>query len=93
MTDRPEYELIPEEEGAYRVAVPSKDGMTTFRLRMDDAPAVSDGRLGDDEASAHAVVAFLLDHQDAVDLPPIVEIEEVVAAYAGAVDEILARRN
>ncbi len=87
-----QIEIDTDGEGTYRVNVPSLDGPTQLTLRLVDAPGVSDGRLEDDEATARATVAFLLGHQDAADLPPMIHIGDVVAAYDDAIDRIEALR-
>ena len=62
-------------------------------LSLGEAAAVSEGRLGDDEATAVATIAYLLEHQDAADLPELVDIGDVVAAYPDAVERIAGLRG
>ncbi|HET7725493.1 MAG TPA: hypothetical protein VFK68_12690 [Propionibacteriaceae bacterium] len=76
--------------GQYRVQLPSRDGRVDVVLEMDDAAGVSDGRLQDNESTARATVLYLLTHQDPEDLPPRLELGDVVAAYPDAVDRIEA---
>jgi len=79
-------------EGGYWLRARSADGPVRCALLLDDAADLSDGRLADDEATARATAEFLLSHQDAADLPNIIQRDEVVGAYEDAVQEILDRR-
>jgi hypothetical protein len=49
--------------------------------------------MADDEATASAVMLYLLGRQDASDLPARVEIDDVLATYADAADVIAALRE
>ena len=80
-------------EGGYWVRAQSHDGPVRNALLLDEAEELSEGRLADDEATARATAEFLLSHQDAADLPGIVQLDEVLGAYPDAVDAILARRE
>ncbi len=80
-------------EGRYRASVPSLDDQAVVVLALGEAPRVTGGRLADDEATARATFAFLLQHQDGADLPGQIDIEQVVAAYDDAVDTIVALRG
>ena len=86
----PEMELESLGEGRFEVTTVSLDGQTSVTLRLDDVADLSDGALRPDEATARAVMLFLLEHQDAADLPPQVDGEQVLAAYDNAVQGILA---
>lgn len=88
-----ELEIVPQGEGEYRIRVGSLDGSTSLTLLLSEADEASDGRLGDDEATARAAIAYLLSHQDASDLPWRVEIADVIVAYPDAVDGIEALRT
>jgi len=79
--------------GQYRARIGSDEGPTTVTLTLGDAVEVSGGRLGDDEATAHATVVFLLGHQDADDLPSTLDLRDVVAAYPDAVERIAGLRG
>ncbi len=87
------FEIVSQGDGEYRVRVGSRDGSTTLTVLVGDAAEASGGRLGDDALTARAVIQFLLRHQDASDLPGRIEIEDVMAAYSDAVDEIEALRG
>lgn len=81
-------EITSLEDSTYSTRVASLNGETQLTLRLVDVDQVTDGRLADDEATARATFEFLLEHQDAADLPPQTEIEQVVAAYDNALDRI-----
>ena len=88
-----QIEIVERRDGEYRLRVGSFDGSTEVVLALGDAAEVSDGRLAVDDATASATVAYLLQHQDAADLPGVVDIGDVVAAYPDAVDGIAALRG
>jgi hypothetical protein len=88
-----QIEIEAQGGGEYRARIGSYDGATTVLLTLGDADAVSDGRLADDEATARATVAYLLGHQEAEDLPPAVDLGDVVAAYPDAVERISGMRG
>lgn len=88
-----DFSLEPSGDSTYEATVPSLDGSASITLRLDGLDAASDGRLSEDEPTARAVLHFLLEHQDAADLPQEVDAEQVLAAYPDAVDGILARRG
>ena len=88
-----QIEIVERRDGEYRVRVGSFDGAAEVVLSLADADDASGGRLADDDATASATVAYLLQHQDAADLPPVVDIGDVVAAYPDAVDGITALRG
>ncbi|HEX2855952.1 MAG TPA: hypothetical protein VHO26_00530 [Propionibacteriaceae bacterium] len=79
-------------EGGYWLRAQSLDGPIRSALLLDDAEELSDGRLRDDEATARATAEFLLERQDAADLPNIIQLDEVLGAYEDAVEAILSRR-
>ena len=79
-------------QGGYWVRAQSPEGPVRSALLLDDAEDLSDGRLSDDEATARATAEFLLSHQDAADLPTIIDLDEVLAAYSDAVEGIVGRR-
>ncbi len=88
-----QIEILERRDGEYRVRVASLDGVTEVTLTLSDADAASDGRLTDDDATAKATLGYLLQHQDAADLPALIDLGDVVAAYPDAVDEITALRG
>ena len=88
-----EIDIEAQGGGEYRARIGSYDGATIVTLTLGDADAVSEGRLADDEATARATVAYLLRHQDAEDLPPMVDLGDVVAAYPDAVEQISGLRG
>ncbi len=77
-------------EGSYRVSVPSHEGVVSVILELGDAAAASSGRLKDDDQTARATIEYLLRHQDAGDLPPRIDIGDVLAAYSDATEQIAA---
>lgn len=87
------FEIVEQDDGEYRVQVGSLDGRTLVSVVLADADDVSGGRLANDAATARATIAYLLTHQDASDLPPRIEIGDVLAAYSDAVDGIVSLRG
>lgn len=87
----PSVELQPRQDGTYEARMESFTGPVTVTLRLDDLGSVTDGALTGDEETARAVLLFLLEHQDAADLPKQIDGEQVVAAYDDAVERIRAR--
>ncbi|MDO5736075.1 MAG: hypothetical protein Q4P15_06330 [Propionibacteriaceae bacterium] len=84
--------FVSQDDGEYVFRVPSLEGSVSVIVMFGDAAEASEGRLTDDRATAHATLHYLLSHQEAADLPARIEIGDVVAAYADAVDQILASR-
>ena len=85
--------FVSEDDGEYVFQVPALEGSVSVTLVFGDAAEASDGRLTDDQATAHSALTYLLGHQEANDLPARIEIGDVVAAYADAVDKIVDLRG
>ena len=85
-----EFEIAVQGEGEYNAKLPSHDGYTSLTVVLVQAEDVSEGRMVADEATAHALISFLLEHQEASDLPPRIEFADVVVAYPDALDRIAA---
>lgn len=90
MTEEP-FELQARDAGTYSVRARSLDGHTTFTLVLADDTA--DDNLPADEPTARATVRYLLEHQDATDLPPWIELTDIAAAYPGALERIATLRG
>lgn len=88
-----ELEVTSQGDGEYAVHVVSGEDAVTLDLLLGEAEACSRGVLGADEATARGTVLFLLQHQRVEDLPQLVDIEEVVAAYPDATERIAALRT
>ena len=88
-----QIEIETQGGGEYRATIGSYDGSTVVTLTLVEADGVSHGRLPDDQATAKATVAYLLEHQQAEDLPELVDLGDVVAAYPDAVERIAALRG
>lgn len=88
----PDMEITSQGDGEYAVRVPTDEGSVTLDLLLGEAASCSDGALGSDEGTARATIRFLLEHQGAQDLPQLVDIEEVLAAYPDAIERIAALR-
>ena len=88
-----EFEITPQDDSEYLVHAGSSAGDRSLTLILDDADNSSGGRLQDDEMTAHAVIRYLLARQDPNDLPPRVEVGDVLAAYPDAVDGVPALRS
>ena len=87
------FQIEGQGSGEYRVHVDSRDGSTSLTILLLDAVSASGGRLTDDVDTARAAFEFLLRHQDASDLPEQIDIQDVIAAYADALDEIEVLRE
>lgn len=80
-------------DSEYRVQIDSPEGNTSISVLLGDPGDVGGGRLIDDAPTARALIQFLLRHQEASDLPPRIELEDVIAAYVDAVEEIESLRE
>lgn len=78
---------------SYLASVEYPDGTTSVRLDLTGVAEQSKGRLEADKPTARATIRYLLNLQDARELPERVEIADVLAAYADAVDAIVQRRD
>lgn len=88
-----DFEIVPQDSGEFLIRAEAHDGTASVTLALGEADAVSDGRLADDETTARATIRYLLEHQDAGDLPEQVQIGDVVAAYPDAIDRIADLRG
>ena len=88
-----DVEIVTHGDGEYEVNIRGGDAATSHTLLLDAAQSASGGRLADDEATARATIAYLLEHQAAGDLPQLIDLEEVLAAYEGATERIVALRE
>jgi len=89
--NRPHVDIEQHGPGRYAVQASSFAGPVRFDLVLADEVGMH--WLGTDPATARAIVVFLLDRQDAADLPTEVDINAVFAAYPDAVGEIRALRD
>lgn len=76
-----DFEIVSRGDGEYAVSVQTGDGPLELSLLLGEAESSSDGALDAGEGTARATVQYLLEHQSAEDLPQLVDIEEVLAAY------------
>lgn len=88
-----EFTITARDGQEYSAHLASSDGHTSLTIDLTDVDDASAGRLPEDEATAVAAIAFLLEHQEAPDLPGRIEIGDLVAAYPDAVDRIVALRH
>ncbi|NYF96966.1 hypothetical protein [Janibacter cremeus] len=88
-----DFEVVSQGEGEYEVSVETGEGAVALTLLLGEAEDSSDGLLGPDESTARATIQYLLQHQDAQDLPQYIDIEEVLAAYPDAGEEIGSLRE
>lgn len=86
------YEKIEGRDHAYLMKMVSFEGPTTRELILDGVEDLSDGQLPEDGATVLAIIEFLLHHQDAAQLPPVLEIADVFAAYDDPFDELAELR-
>ena len=90
---RTPFEIEDQGGDQYLVRANSLEDRTILTLVMSGAYTASGGTLAEDEATASAVMLYLLGRQDASDLPARVEIDDVLATYADAADVIAALRE
>ncbi len=88
MTSPPSYTATVVDDRTYCVTVPSAEGRTELTLLVTDVPGLSAQA---DGIVAATTAAFLLEHQQAQDLPPMIELEDVIAAYPTFVPELQRR--
>ena len=88
-----EIEILSHDQDEYQIRVRSLEGDTSLTVVLANVADVSQGRLTDDEMTARATARYLLGHQEASDLPPQIEFEDVVVAYPDAVSSIEALRE
>jgi hypothetical protein len=93
MSDAPtEFDIRSLHDHDYLVVVRrgAERAESEFRVSAAVMRAVDAG----DEAEQHAVretAAFLLEHQPLIDLPPLIDFDDVAAAYDGYLDELRRR--
>ncbi|MEN3121147.1 hypothetical protein [Janibacter sp. LM] len=88
-----DFEVTSQGDGEYMVRVRTDDGAVTLDVLLGGAESVSGGALDSGEGTARATIRYLLEHQGAEDLPQLVDIEEVLAAYPDAAERIAALRT
>ncbi|UVI36741.1 hypothetical protein [Brevibacterium spongiae] len=82
-----------QDTGEYLASIHTDTGTDEIDLMLSDAEEVSDGVLGNDEATARATVEFLLRHQHSGDLPERIDLVDISAAYDGAIESIRQLRG
>ncbi len=75
-------DITEENEGTYQAQLMGQKPI----LDLNGAEDVTEGILSEDQESAYILAEFLLEHQEAGLLPPIVEIADVVATYDFAIE-------
>lgn len=88
-----DFEITSQGDGEYAVRVETEEGPVTLDLLLGEAESSSGGALDVDEDTARATMRYLLEHQGAADLPQLVDIEGVLAAYPDATERIVALRT
>lgn len=88
-----DFEITSQGDGEYAVRVKTDEGAVTLDLLLGEAEAASGGALDADEGTVRATMRYLLEHQGAEDLPQLVDIEEVLAAYPDATERIVSLRD
>ncbi|MDT0190309.1 hypothetical protein [Rothia terrae] len=79
-------DITEENEGTYQAQLMGHYGVAKPILDLNGAEDVTEGILSEDQESAYILAEFLLEHQEAGLLPPIVEIDDVVATYDFAIE-------
>ena len=90
---RTPFEIEDQGGGEYLVRANSLEDRAILTVVLSGASTATGGTLAEDEATASAVMLYLLGRQDASDLPARVEIDEVLATYPDAADAIAALRE
>lgn len=88
-----DVEVTSQGDGEYMVRVRTEEGSVTLDLLLGEAESVSGGALDPGEGTARATIRYLLEHHGAEDLPQLVDVEEVLAAYPDAAERIAALRT
>ncbi|MEU2289007.1 hypothetical protein ABZ614_45255 [Streptomyces sp. NPDC013178] len=87
-------ELPVQSLGDHEYLLLVKGDTATTELRFRASSSVLDA-LGTDSADEQLVVrqtaTFLLEHQQVMDLPSMIDLEDVAAAYDGYLDELRQR--
>ncbi|MFJ4675836.1 MULTISPECIES: hypothetical protein [unclassified Kitasatospora] len=77
----------------YLVRVEDGPVEAATRVRVTDAvlerPGLADG---DERRIVHETVAFLIERQPVIDIPPMIDLDDLADAYGDAYLEELARR-
>ena len=87
MVDRPQVEAVGEHDYLVRV----RQGDDIVEIRVHATPSVIVGLIGDETDETRiveATVASLFARQRADDLPPQLDLDDVVAAYEGFEDDL-----
>ncbi|MGC3022041.1 hypothetical protein [Brevibacterium sp. FAM 24630] len=82
-----------QDTGEFLASIHTDTGTEEIVLILSDAEDVSDGVLGNDEATARATVVFMLKHQAAGDLPDRIDLVDISAAYDGGIEAIRDLRS
>jgi hypothetical protein len=82
-----------QDTGEFLASIHTGTGTEEIVLILSDAEDVSDGVLGNDEATARATVEFMLNHQAAGDLPDRIDLVDISAAYDGGIEAIRDLRS
>ena len=90
---RTPFEIEDQGGGQYLVRANSLEDRTILTLVLSGSSTATGGTLAEDEATASAVMLYVLGPQDASDLPARVEIDVVLATYPDAADAIAALRE
>ncbi len=88
-----DFEITSQGDGEYAVRAETDEGAVTLDLLLGEAESASGGALGPDEGTVRATMRYLMEHQRVEDLPQLVYIEEVLAAYPDATERIAALRT
>ena len=90
---RTPFEIEDQGGGESLVRAKALEDRAILTVVLSGASTATGGTLAEDEATASAVMLYLLGRQDASDLPARVEIDDVLATYPDAADAIAALRE
>ncbi|TKA03160.1 hypothetical protein [Actinacidiphila oryziradicis] len=87
-----EFQIEPLEDHGYLAAI--RGGAQRAEVEFRATPDVMEA-LGIHDAAEQCAVretaAFLCDHQPVIDLPPLIDLEDVAAAYDDYIEELRRR--
>lgn len=83
-----QVDIEMQDTGEFLALIHADSGTAELVLMLSDVDDITNGTLANDEATARAIVEFLLAHQDSADLPERLDIADIDAAYEGAVETI-----
>lgn len=85
---RDQIEIEMQDTGEFLALIHSGSTTAELVLTLADVEDATEGVLANDEATARAVVEYMLSLQDASDLPERLDIIDIDTAYEDAIESI-----